>query len=247
MYGRNPWFNPYFLASDLPANLLLLPGLGIGNPMIGPAWSVSVELVAYVGFPLLAALAFRADRTVRIALPALAALVLLSLTQLDTDHEGGRLADNLLRCLSEFSLGMTAFGIHRAGRLRWLATDEATVLVAGGIMLSLLLGVDPAASLLFPFLLIACAGNTGLAARALGTAVPYFLGEISYAIYMLHNTLREPSIRLFRLVHPDPLGIPAALGLALGMGLAVIPFAWIAHRAVERPCRAWGRRLLAAA
>ena len=40
------------LAFDLPANLLMLQGLGIGTNLNGPSWSISTEFAAYFLFPL---------------------------------------------------------------------------------------------------------------------------------------------------------------------------------------------------
>lgn len=245
LVGRNPFFDLDRLWFDLPANLLLLPGFGIGVTMNGPSWSVSVEIVAYLAFPILAALVFHRLAAVRLATLTLAILGLVLLSVLPQSNEEIQVGPDLVRCLTEFVLGMFTFHLYRTGRLKFLAGDESVMLLLGAIALTLLLGIDLPASLLFPLLILACARNTDIAARLLGARLPHFLGVISYALYMTHNTLRDIYLNLARIAHPEPFELFPALAWALFASVAVIPVAWLAYRAVERPGRRLIRRALA--
>ena len=67
--GRNIVYAAPDLPLDLPANLLLLQGLGIGTNLNGPSWSISTEFAAYCAFPALIRLVFA--RRGRVWAPAL--------------------------------------------------------------------------------------------------------------------------------------------------------------------------------
>ncbi len=102
-----------------------------------------------------------------------------------------------------------------------------------------------AAYIIFPLLILSLACNTGRAARWLSSPVPYFLGVISYSIYLIHSPFRPVELELVRWLHPAPLSLPQALGFALAGSVSIIPVAWLAYRWVERPGRSLVRRLLA--
>ncbi len=242
--GLNIFYDSTNLIYDTVCNLLLLQGLGFGMNLNGPSWSISTEFAAYLVFPLLLGLAFAQRKLVTIlcVLLCVGALVAMALTKprLGLDIEGGGGA--LLRCLTEFIIGLVTFRIVRSGRFTvllradWLAI--AAVVCIGG---SLLLRVDLLAVLAFPLIIATLAINDGKVSQALSTRVPYLLGEISFSIYLLHNPLRPIGLEVLRVLHPAPLGTPAALGAAALGTLLVIPLAWVGYRAVELPGRRWVR------
>jgi peptidoglycan/LPS O-acetylase OafA/YrhL len=77
-----------------------------------------------------------------------------------------------------------------------------------------------------------------------GRAV-YFLGVISYSVYLVHSVFRPVWLEAIQAMHPAPVSAPVALMIALVGSLSVIPLAWIAYTLVERPGRAAVRSLLA--
>jgi peptidoglycan/LPS O-acetylase OafA/YrhL len=105
------------------------------------------------------------------------------------------------------------------------------------IAASLLLRIDLPAAMLFPVLILALACNHGWFDRILASRIPYFLGVISFSIYLIHDPFRPLELALLRTVHPAPLGYFPALLMALAGSLSIIPFAWIAYGLVERPGR----------
>ncbi len=246
LLGRNLFFDAGVGWFDVLANMLMLQGLGIGHNMNGPSWSISVEFVAYLTFPLLVMLNFHRAMVVRAAMGVLSfgALFALAFSSADISRETVWLVPSLMRCFSEFSLGMLGFWVFRSGRFSIIGSDEAVILLLGGVAASMLLRVDLPAMLLFPFVVVACARNTGIASRVLGSSVPYFLGLVSYSLYLMHNMFRIPLLAALRAVHPMPLETVPALAFALAGALFVIPFAWLAYLWVERPGRNVVRHML---
>jgi peptidoglycan/LPS O-acetylase OafA/YrhL len=244
--GFNRFYDPGRLWIDLPGNILLLQGFDLVRNLNGPSWSISIEIAAYLGFPVLAALICHRWLPVRIVmcLAAILALVVVALQQRDLGLDTKLGWPSLLRGLSEFVLGMFTFAVWRNRRMAWLESDISAVLLFGAIGIAMILGVDLAVALLCPALIIACARNREIAASVLGSKLPHFLGVISYSVYLLHDQVRLPALVAVFKLHPQPLQTVPALGFALVGSLAVIPFAWLAYVAIERPGRNWGRRLL---
>ena len=127
----------------------------------------------------------------------------------------------------------------------WLAGDSIVSAVAIVIGVFLLLRIDLFSVLPFSALILCLACNNGHAARLLSTKIPYFLGVVSYSIYLIHNMFRPAGLELVRWLHPAPLSLPQALTFAVVGSFSVIPFAWLAFQFVERPGRNLVRRLFA--
>lgn len=251
LLDRNVIFASRDLTIDLPANALMLQGLGIGQNLNGPSWSISTEFVAYLCFPPLLAVAFH--RRTAVAVGAfLACVALLSLSaasqpRLGIGAEGvGR---GLLRCFTEFTLGMLAYRLLRSGWIAALGWNATVVALATSCAVLMLLRVDLPAILIFPLLIAAFAANEegtpggGRAARLLSHPWLHFLGVVSFSIYLLHQLFRPTELALLRAVHPQPLGMPGALLFALAGSFSVLPFAWLAYHGFERPGRTLVQRI----
>jgi peptidoglycan/LPS O-acetylase OafA/YrhL len=65
-----------------------------------------------------------------------------------------------------------------------------------------------------------------------------FLGEISYSVYLIHPFAQEALLRL------APAGLPPVAGFCLGLALT-LGLATLTHRWIERPAMNWGKRLTA--
>ena len=248
LIGRNLLFQSDNLPFDLLTNLLMLQGIGIGTNLNGPSWTISTEFAAYIIFPLLIGLAFHRRRGVRIltALVALFGLCAIAAMQRRLGLDTATTGQDVGRCLTEFTLGLGVYAVFRQrAAWPWLGQDRvvlAAALVSGAF---LVLRIDLWSVLPFPLLILSLACNTGRAARWLSSPVPYFLGVISYSIYLIHSPFRPVELELVRWLHPAPLSLPQALGFALAGSVSIIPVAWLAYRWVERPGRSLVRRLLA--
>jgi peptidoglycan/LPS O-acetylase OafA/YrhL len=243
LIGRNIFHDSANLGLDVPANILMLQGIGIGHNLNGPSWSVSVEFVAYLLFPLLIAVVFRGwGWAMLLALLAWASLGYLAWI----DPKGSLGATDpvsaITRCLAGFALGMIGYRVYaetRIGQLLGGSVVATGLGVAAG--LALLLKQDLLAAILFCPIVIAFARNDGLPARLLNWRPLYFLGVISFSLYLVHDAFRPVALLLLQRLSPQPVSVPVAFGLTLLWSLLIIPFAWVTYAAIERPGRAYVR------
>jgi peptidoglycan/LPS O-acetylase OafA/YrhL len=231
---------------DIASNLLMLQGFGLGENMNGPSGSVSQEVGAYILFPILLAIAMNRRRSiVAVGLCLSVALVCWEAAQEPRLGLASReIANNVIRCLAEFTMGLGAYRLYRAQRLPWLSADWVAAGLTAACVASLLLRLDLPAALMFPFLVVAFACNKGWPARLVASPLPYFLGVISYSLYLIHSPLRYAEFRLLGSFHPGVLSVSAALAVAALGSLTAIPVAWLTYRSIEHPGRDVFRRLL---
>ncbi len=249
LLSRNIFYDPAHLTYDLFVNALMLQGLGIGLNLNGPSWSISTEFAAYFLFPAFLLLVFHPRRTVALGALGLSVALLcwmasrdarLGLARASTVYDVGR-------CFTEFCLGVGTYRAIGSPRVRdFIARDSVAITIIIAAVAMLLLRVDLFAALLWPGVVAALACNRGRVAAAFNARIPYFLGVISFSIYLLHNLFRTPELLLVRTLHPAPLSEAAALAFAFAGSMTVIPFAWLVYVAVERPGRTFVRGLLAA-
>lgn len=211
-----------------------------------PIWSLSVEILGYCAFPVLALLAMRLRRPVLlglIALVCLAAPLGMALAQghaaADDIFEGA-----LIRMAGAFAGGVALGRLHgltpgTARRWQGLAADAALLAV-------LLLLLSPlranGAVMLFGVIVYGIAGGKGVANWLFGVAPSMLLGRLSFPLYLVHvMPLLWLNYRL-SVAHPEaPLR-----WLALGGYFAVcLMVSWLLHIAVERPSQLFGKRLAA--
>lgn len=236
---------------------------GAGNFYAPVSWAVAVELVLYI----LAALLFGRGRwalAIAVALAGASAWALLS----GFNMIGfGRL---LQRGLLGFPLGVACFWIHQrllrvqpGGAL--LSLGECALL--GGLVWLLSLPGKtvtwiPAVDLLFAAVVLVFARDGGIASRVLQLRPLVMLGQLSFALYMVHLFfVILPNRFLPRLfaasghaewIRPgrhtfglESVALPPWLATLLTIGLTalVLAMAWLAWRFVEEPVRTWTRRL----
>jgi peptidoglycan/LPS O-acetylase OafA/YrhL len=242
----NVFFNDSSIAFDLPANLLMLQGLGIGRNLNGPSWSISTEFAAYFLFPVFIFLVFHRMHLVK-ALPLLIALAVMIAMRVGQPRFGllaDGPGDQVKLCFAEFVLGMGSYIWYEYRRVRRVRRGRAGDVEVGfyfaAIASGLITGIDLAVALLCPFVVVAMALNRGVFARLLSGGVPYFLGVVSYSIYLIHDPCRLIAARVFTAIHPAPVGPFGALLFAFVASLAIVPLAWFTFIAVERP----GRRVI---
>ncbi len=240
--GRNIIYSPNVGIGDIFANSLMLQGLGIGINMNGPSWSVSAEFAAYAIFPLLIVGTFSRHRAARLAVIAIS---LCGIFWIAANHPRlgmatETIAENLVRCFAEFAIGMATYRAYRGIGTRGaalLGSDRAAFAIMGLCCASMLLRLDLPAVLLFPALIASLALNDGAAKRMMSRPSIYFLGQVSFSLYLLHQLFRPVSLLVVQHFNPDQLGTPAAILFALVSSLCVIPFAWLTYRFVEVPWR----------
>jgi peptidoglycan/LPS O-acetylase OafA/YrhL len=235
------------------ANLFMLQGLSAEHLSWNyPSWSISVEFMAYLAFPLVLPLVWRASgRAKLVVLAAIcAALSLLAyLSGGDFNQWGGPLV--LLRCLPEFLLGTLIYSAYRA-RLwtHWFAADAVGLVVLAVAILCLhLRAPDLLIVALFPVLVLAAVGNTGNVARAINVAPLVWLGEISYSLYLIHGFVQyaaTAALDHFGLHERAELSIGASFALLVVMLALCFAGAHLSYRGIEIGWRKHLRALLAA-
>lgn len=228
----------------LGLNLAMVHSWGLvpGSVLNGPSWSISAEWAAYCLFAVIALVA----PTLRQRLWVMAVVGLASLGAL-LFWRGGDLGGDLLlrvpRCLMSFALGTLVWGLLRdrqplTARIAVITQLAIAMAMGAALMASASL---PLLSLAMPLLsammIAAMVCDPGsVAARWLDRALPQWLGQHSYSLYMVHM----PLFGALMIAGGDRLApdLFALVGLALLALVSAATFRWI-----ERPWREKGRTL----
>lgn len=229
--------------SSIPGQLLLLQAWG-ATPDGGwnhPAWSISAEWLAYLTFPAFAWVFWRLRRRLVLAL-ALAVLLVIGLNVGFAALAGQALTHQTiawggLRIVPCFFFGGVVYLMWRAapaGRNAALMGLLGAVLTVIGLAAA---GApDWSFTLAFGGLIYALASLASSRSRLLAGAVGVYLGEVSYAIYMVcipWHLVFEVFAR--RVAHWQGELMSPLLWICLAAG--VLPAAMVAHHLVERPAR----------
>jgi peptidoglycan/LPS O-acetylase OafA/YrhL len=249
-FGSVPLTGEHSVAG-LFANLAMLQGLWArGLSWNNPAWSISLEFIAYLLFPLLFRWLWRSRPRGKAIAGLLAFVALVGLAW----HTGDNFnqwngVPAILRCLPEFLLGVLVYIFYYQGLFaRLLASDLALGLVLA-VLCALVHGVasDLGIVLLFPWLIVAAVRNEGHLRHLLNAAPLRWLGDVSYSLYLIHWFV------LFALVQsPQRLAglnlrqFPptASLITALVLIAVSVALAGVTHRAIEVRGGQWLRRRL---
>lgn len=166
------------------ANALLMPGIGIGNSMNWPAWSISVEFLAYLFFPIFLLAVFHFWFALSI-IGAVLILTLVCITGKDLSPDGLHSTQflpwrDIGRCFSEFVLGIATYRVYHSRKYQSLfrRDDLAAVILAAILSVLLLKLGDLFAVLFFPSLILCISLNDQRLAKLMAMRFPYFLGLI---------------------------------------------------------------------
>jgi peptidoglycan/LPS O-acetylase OafA/YrhL len=228
-------------AQRLTVGLLLLegwafPGIGINTPI----WSLGVEWVGYLAFPLIAFICLRLT-------PPAAIVILTFLLGMELVllwHLGALLSDavfglaTVIRMTAGFGAGCLLWVLHRRLPHAAPATNDLLLLGCSAATVGILLAFPPVCAVPPLAALVHCTARPGpLTARLLGHPVALFMGRISFALYLCHLlvikvvSLGQPTHSWeYRLVDTLVAGI-GAIGLATALCLVI-----------EEPTRRFGRR-----
>ena len=216
-------------------NLLLLqeaPGFTSINPV---AWSLSLEMYAYLAFPLLAVLLVRVRR-VGVAFGLAGATLAIGMWLLHT-----RASDDFhywsvelvwTRIAIEFPTGcLLALGWRRLNGLRFgRHWDVATVLAAAGI--AVVVTVTPPTHIihlpvlalpLLALLVLALAGASGPVGRLMSVGPLVWAGRASFALYMVHFLVLH--VLALLVLRPELKLLPLPVRLLLLAGFLALPVA----------------------
>jgi peptidoglycan/LPS O-acetylase OafA/YrhL len=205
-----------------------------------PTWSISVEMLAYLAFPVLL-VGFK-KWGFPLVITVIAAILLFYGTIAATSGSLdviGRVA--ILRCLAGFGIGMLIFR-YRA-KMFGLSDAASTVLQLFALIgIVLVLGLRLNDVLIIPafaLLLISTIWDRGLVSRITATRSLQFLGEISYSVYLNHVCLLIILTPFWGSIASRAarfITVPIALYIPVFFS-CVLVVSYLTHRFIEVPAR----------
>ena len=212
-----------------------------------PEWSLSVEILGYLAFPVIAVIATRI-KNVRLLL-GLTLVCLLFPTAYAYLSHGKFFNDDIFwgagtRMAGAFTGGIVLARVHRLtpeSRRELQGSIATTALVATAACLCLPPYGYGLLTLCFGALVYGLAADRGGANRLFSTPLAVWLGEISFPLYLVHvMVLSWLRFRLFT-DHAGELEKAAAIALAT---IFIFALAWLLHLFVERPTHRFARRAI---
>ena len=230
--------------ATLPHHFLLIQSWGfLGNAgnWNPPSWSISIEFMAYLVFPpfLLLTNSF-SKKNPWIFLAALAALG-FALNFFVAWNTSGFIG--LSRGLSEFFIGCATTRLLQTKLSGWLQTNAGAWAALAALIGACIATRDSGFIVAFttvPLLLALCGSSAP--SRFFAWRPIYFLGEISYSIYLGHFLFTAIFWRLLSVEWMKASLLNTAIGLVL-VNAFIISLSTVTYYAIERP----GRTLLSGA
>ena len=225
--------------ATLPEHLLLVQAWGVFSNDIGnwnpPTWSISIEVLAYLMLPpiLLWLARFRpAGSSYLLAVAILLGFGLNFLTPWGDYGFAG-----IARGISEFFLGCITARFLKASPTPFLQTGLGSSLSIAALILVCATITDTgfAVGLSAAPLILALCGNNPVS-RFFALRPIYFLGEISYSVYIGHFLY---TLVAWRIVNPDWMAtgpVPLAIGFVI-TNILVIALSTITYYLIECPGR----------
>lgn len=236
----------------LPFNITMSHVWGLAYSIVPPSWSISTEWAAYLLFPVSILLALWLPRRYALLGVVAAFGILIAVAygpqwMTHHPHRGiGRLdvvhsyaPGTTLRCLAGFYIGLVAF------RFKDLVPARAA-----GLFLPLALFLlcyksnDVWLVAVFAGLIMSLSHDEGVIARLLQNRVVYWLGLVSFALYLVHDLVQKIIFKSLPVWGAD-LGLSKMtwvfVSVALSLGIAAL-----AHYYYEKPSRIWARNLIRA-
>ena len=250
------------LLATLGANLLLVHSLGLFDTFGWnyPSWSISVEFYTYLIFAALCLAVRRWMVAAAAVASGVSILVLVAFSPgLASVHWG------VFRCCYGFFMGVLTLFAYRAACRRSRRLPVASALEVGTLIFVVLLviagrdggSVAMFAPVVFAIVVFTFAFEAGVVSRLLKAPVFTWLGDRSYATYMIHVLIGDALVRVLLFVAAlTPLRILTIAsspdtGFAVSFGdryvtdlyvifyiAATLICADLVHRAIERPGRA---------
>jgi peptidoglycan/LPS O-acetylase OafA/YrhL len=237
-----PSFKPKCIAETA---LLVHSFVSCGRPFNGVTWSISAEMVMYIGFPIIAILGARRARLLLfIGLTSLSVMMTIALSQ----HEWKLIRSSwielspVLRAIPSFALGAALFYnrniVSRLPMPGFILAAGTAVLIA-----AMMSGVPQLLTLLVVYTVAIAAVAADLQGMP-SAFVRYFapLGQLTYSIYMWHL--------IFILFLVNALGDTVLSENALAMAMlgvacyiTIFIMSYVSFFFIETPARRWIDRI----
>ncbi len=209
------------------------------------SWSIGAEWWTYfAALPLLLVLPrLPGPLTALLAVAAFAGLAGYVLIQkdaiLDITYKWG-----FVRCLLEFIIGAALWRLWCLKTVGWLGHDLILLGALAAVTIvfhfkSFVPGGDLVVVPLFALMVYGLAVSQGLVTKVLNSAVPQYLGRISYALYLVHGVVFSAFWFLMPMVKVHIGDTSASLRwlYAAGFVVVVIAVSHLVHYAFEKPAR----------
>jgi peptidoglycan/LPS O-acetylase OafA/YrhL len=172
------------------ANLLMLHGIWARElSWNDPSWSISLEFLAYLLFPLVFPSLWRAGPAAKAGIGA-GLLVVLGWRAYRTgdDFNQWNGISAIMRCLPEFLIGALLYSLYRSRVLASALAADTALLFGMLLLCGLLQFAAPDFSIIpaFALVILTAVGNQGRLGLALNSAPFFWLGNISYSLYLIH-------------------------------------------------------------
>ena len=243
----------------LPAHLLLMQSWGLAPTAAfnHPSWSISAEWFAYLTFPATAAVAWRLrERPILAVGLAAAFLVILNLVfsavaGFDLTH--ATFQWGALRIVPSFLFGAALYLAWRSGAVAssWLAGSCAAaaslIVIAAASFGADKPHIDILIVLALGLMILSVGGMDRDRPGVLSSKILVYLGEISFATYMIYVPWKWVFLKAVHAVLDlGDEGLPFTWWLA-GL-IALVPLSMLAHHLVELPfrriVRRWGEQVV---
>jgi peptidoglycan/LPS O-acetylase OafA/YrhL len=230
------------------ANALMLQGIKASELSWNyPSWSISIEFIGYLVFPVVVARLNRLGRT-----PALICLALLAgyvvffswLIGGDFNQWDGWPA--FARCIPEFFAGILLYTCSRNLPSHSKAGALCTILILCLLLLLQMDAPDAAIVLLFACTIPLVVFGSSAVSIVLNSRAIVLVGELSYALYLIHGLLQTVVSQLLTnlSIFDDELSRAESFGLLLALVTFSLLCAYWMHKAIELPARRYLRSAL---
>jgi len=232
-----------FPLADLPAHLLMVHAWGFAPNLgwNGPSWSISAEWFAYLAFPAYLMIAVALKRRPW-ALVTIAVVLFFLLDQVHLRLFGETLPMaterfGVIRIIPEFLIGVALYRLGQAWQLPKMLARVSLAAVVLVYLFSAHMAVDDRVlALLGAPLIFLLAELDRHAATQANKGIFVYLGDISYAIYMIHVPFFMVAFNLLQ----DVLGVIAetmSTGLFAGLLVIMIGVSSLTYEFFEKPAR----------
>lgn len=224
---------------SLPAHFFLIQAWGFSGEDPGswnpPSWSISIEALAYLLFPFFMWFTSRYEMIRPWLLLTLGIACGFALNA--WTYWGLAGVPGISRGLSEFALGCIAAGFYGKPVAIWLQSNIGSALAAALIVICFALTPDTGfiVGLCTVPLLLALSGDNTVS-RLLSMQPIYFLGEISFSVYLGHFLFTTISYRLISPAWMATGTLPLVMGL-FAIATFVLALSTLTYYFIERPAR----------
>lgn len=190
-----------------------------------PLWSIAVEFLAYLVFPIIIFLRLPALKLLSVAI-TMYVFILYNHTTIDI-IEGSLSA---IRCFAGFLCGMALAGFQRIN-----SSGVTHVFLSIVLLASLSRGLEAISIAIMAAFTLATTQNTGALAVFSRQKIPYGIGRASFSIYLAHipvSMVVDPIAYKLEVETGFPFGSDWTYALPTKIGLSVLVGIW-AYRQIE--------------